>query len=158
MARVTGGKVLLASGAFLAGLVLALLVFREPMEPLSAAALRDARLRWTNAGVTSYEIVYRMNGAEYAIDVRDGVVLRASVGGQRPSSQDWQLYSVEGLFDTLEQELDIPRSAGGSVSPAQPLVMRVRFHAELGYPQRYLRSGSGAVRGATIEVTRFERK
>ena len=66
---------------------------------------------------------------------------------------------MDGLFDTLEQELDNSTDpAGPFAGRAETVLMRVRFNHALGYVERYLRSSGGQGRGASIERVEFTRR
>ena len=100
-----------------------------------------------------------MHGSEYAIEWRDGIVEQASVDDRPPTTTDLNAYSLDGLFDTLEQELDnLTDPAGPFAGHAGTVLMRVRFNPKLGYVERYLRSSGGHGRGASIEMIEFARR
>jgi len=156
MSRRTRTNLLLTCAAFFAGVGAAILWYREPMAPLTRELLAAARQRWRDAGVSSYAIRYRMHGSEYAIQCRNGIVEQASVDDRPPSATDLNAYSVDGLFDTLEQELDnLSDPTGPFAGHAGTVMMRVRFNPKFGYPERYLRSSGGHGRGASIEMVVF---
>lgn len=147
---------LLMSAAFVVSSGGAILWYREPMIPLTREVLAAARQRWRAAGVRGYAVRYRMNGSEYAIDWRDGIVERASVDQRPATTADLNAYSIDGLFDTLEQELDNLSDPAGPFAPqAGTVLMRVRFNPKFGYVERYLRSSGGHGRGASIEMVEF---
>jgi len=84
---------------------------------------------------------------------------QATVDGRPPTTTDLNAYSVDGLFDTLEQELDnLTDPAGPFTGQAGTVMMRVRFNPEFGYVERYLRSSGGHGRGASIELLEFTRR
>jgi hypothetical protein len=119
--------------------------------------LAVARDRWRRADIKNYDLRYRMHGSEYAIEVRGGAVVRATVNGRPPTSSDWQVFGVDGLLDTLEQELDLAEGAADAEGgPGASAMLRVRFHAQWGYIERYVRSMPGA-RAAALEVSHFAR-
>lgn len=145
--------------AFLVGAGGAVLWYREPTAPLTRELLAAARQCWRAAGVRGYEVRYRMHGSEYRIQCRDGVVERASVDNRPPTTADLNVYSIEGLFDTLEQELEnLTDPAGPFAGQAGRVLMRVRFNPKFGYVERYLRSSGGHGRGASIEMIEFARR
>jgi len=155
--RISKAHILLGALAFAIGGVISLIGLRERTEPLTTDLLRDARTRWEAHGIADYDLRYRMHGSLYAVSVRGGIVISMRVDGIEPRSADLAAYSVEGLFDTLEMELEglaDPRGpfAGGN----RAVLMRVRFNASLGYVERYLRSGGGGRQGVAIEVLAFE--
>jgi len=148
----------LAAGAFTVAAVATLVALREPMEPLTRAALDAARRRWREAGIADYDLTVRMNGSRYEVEVRGHIVTKAMVDGRPPSTADVAAYSVDGLFDTLRLDLDNRDDpAGPFAGRGSSLVMRVRFNAALGYVERYLRSSAGQGRGGAIELIRFTR-
>lgn len=156
MRIVTRTNLLLMCAAFIVGACGAILWLREPMAPLTREALAAARQRWRAAGVRGYAIRYRMHGSQYAIEWRDGFVEQASVNDHPPTTTDLKAYSIDGLFDILEQELDnLSDPAGPFAGHAESVLMRVRFNSELGYVERYLRSSGGHGRGASIEMIEF---
>ena len=159
MRRSTKTNFLLMCAAFFVGAGGAVLWYREPMTPLTREVLAAARQRWRAAGVRGYTVRYRMHGSEYAIEWRDGIVEQASVDDRPPTTTDLNAYSLDGLFDTLEQELDnLTDPAGPFAGHAGTVLMRVRFNPKLGYVERYLRSSGGHGRGASIEIIEFTRR
>lgn len=150
----TRRNVVIAFGAFLLGLAAAVLYLREPTEPLTTEALARARTNWQAAQIRSYRISYNMFGSLYEVTVADGLVTELLLNGKIPAVSQPGAYSVPGLFETLEAELE------NIHDPSRPLgegvVARVRFQSELGYPLRYIRAGTGVSRGATIETVSFE--
>jgi hypothetical protein len=157
MRRFTKTNILSAFVAFVIGLVAFLLVVREPTVPLTAEGLSDARWRWREAAVRDYEIRYRMQTSEFAVRVRGGTVIEATVDGRPVTSADLGSYGVEGLFDVLELDLEnLSGPNGPFAGQFGNVIVRVRFHETLGYVERYLRSG-GMGRGASIELVEFRR-
>ena len=146
----------LAGTAFLVTAVVAIIAVREPMEPLTRPALAAAIERWRVSGLTSYDLSFRMNGNVYEVAVRDGVVTSAKLDGRPPTTADVRAYTVDGLFDTLGLELANRDDPTGPFAGAKGgIIMRVRFNAERGYLERYLRSSGGQGRGASIELIGF---
>lgn len=152
MTRRVGVNLLLASGAFLTTLIAIVLMVREPMTRLTPELLESSRRLWKEAGVGSYDLSYRMHGSAYDLSVRDGIVIDLQVNGQGSTTADPRAYAIDGLFDTLSLELDnLDDPAGPFAGRRDSVLMRVRFHDRLGYPERYLRSGGGQARGVVIE-------
>ncbi len=144
------------AAAFIVGAGGAVFWFREPMGPLTREALATARQQWRAAGIRGYSVRYRMHGSEYSIQWRDGIVEHALVDGRPPTTTDLNAYTIDGLFDTLELELDnLEDPAGPFAGYAKTVLMRVRFNHNLGYVERYLRSSAGQGRGASIEMIEF---
>ncbi len=146
-------NLLLATVGFAGGLIGALWMMREPMEPLTEAALAAARKRWQAAGLRDYDLHYRMQGDDFDVKVRGGIVTEVLRNGRPTRTQNARLYGVDGLFDILAEDLDnLHNPSGPFARRGNVVVMRVRFHPELGYVERYLRSTGGVGRGASIEV------
>ena len=143
-------NLIIAIAAFLAGLLATLLCLREPTVPLNEESLAQARAQWRNAGIRSYEARYKMHGSLYEVRVRNSLVEDFLVNGQTPSIAQVGAYSMDGLFDTLQTELENITDESGPLGAN--VVARVRFDDRLGYPQRYIRSGGGLSRGSSLEM------
>jgi len=151
--------VLLSLVGFAAGVIAAGWFLRgDALEPLTRANLNLARERWRHAGIRDYDVHMQMNASEYAVVVRSGIVTQVRVNGLEAPSNTWRNYSVDGLFGTLEQELDnLTDPTLPFAAPTMVVLARVRFHSEWGFPQRYLRSGGPMGKTAVIEVRSFRR-
>jgi hypothetical protein len=149
--------------ALVAGLAVGLLVLRSGAAPeLTEAALADARQRWNTAGPASYRIELEMRGAlsdHRQIEVRDGRVVAMTVDGRPASESAWRYWSVEGLFDSMAEELENARHPppGLGIADGSQLVLRAAFDPGLGYPTRFLRHLLGRQCGTEREVVGFER-
>jgi hypothetical protein len=151
MRIVTKNYVLLMLAAFGLGAAGALFWLREPMEPLTREALAAARQRWRSAGISDYELRYRMQASAYVVRFRNGIVHDVKVNDKVPTSGNWSAYGVEGLFEMLGQELDNAADPAGPFAGGKAILLRVRFHPQRGYVERYLRSSGGGARGAAID-------
>lgn len=144
-----------AAVAFVIGLTAFLFVVREPTEQLTIELLASARQRWRLAKIGDYDLRYRMHGSDYAVRCREGTVIETQVDGSPAMSHDLSYYSVEGLFDILELDLEnLADPNGPFAGQTQNIIVRARFNREFGYIERYLRSG-GMGRGAAIELISF---
>lgn len=144
----------LATLVLIAVMVAAILILREPMEAFTRQRLDEARKSWEQAGFLDYNMSLEMAGNAYRVEVRGGMVRRLTQNGRTTTTHRPQDFSVTGLFDTLERELEIrddPRNAFGG-EPANT-ILRARFHPKLGYPERYLRVVGGTGRSLAIYVT-----
>jgi hypothetical protein len=63
----------------------------------------------------------------------------------------WDYWSVPGLFDIIEADL-----TRAGESPPGSVRLFAEFDPKYGYPSRYRRSESSAMRDAEWTVTRFE--
>lgn len=147
---------LTAVTAFALGLVATAIVQREPMVRLTRTTLTEARARWEREGPEHYDIRYEFNGGVYEVEVRAGIVHEVLVDGVRPVSADWRNYSVDGLFELLELEVEnLSDDAGPFGGRGEAVLAKVRFDEQLGYPVHYLRSGGGPP-PAVVRVDAFE--
>lgn len=144
------------AAAFVVGLALAFLWLRQPTQPFTRERFETARERWREAGIDSYHLRYRMNASIYGVTVRDRIVTEVTVDGRAPHGGNRRLYSMDGLFETLQLELDNLTDPGGPFgAQADSVIARVHFHPTLGYIERYLRTSGGAGSGAAIELLEF---
>lgn len=143
-------RLLLASSVFTISVVATLFVMREPMSTMTRSMFTAAREQWKQADVVDYDLQYQMNGSDYHIEVRKGIVTVATVDGQQPLSSDWRTYAMNGLFEILSLEIDNQEEGIGPFAGGGSVLMRVRFNNERGYLERYIRGGAG--RNAVIEV------
>jgi hypothetical protein len=149
-------NLIVAGSGFLLGLFAALWMLREPTRPLTQESLKQARQRWQDAAIHSYRATYRMHGSLYDVEVRAGLVASITVNGQTPSIAQPGAYSMDGLFDTLQSELENINDPSNPLgTPPANVIARVRFDDRLGYPRRYIRGGTGLSRGSTLEMLEF---
>jgi hypothetical protein len=158
-----------AFGAGVLGVVVAIFILRDPLTPLTRENLDAAREKWQSANVSTYHHRYEMSGGVYDVHVDNGDVRRLLLNGQPTTSNKPNLYSVDGLFDILDEELrnaaktkergavgtpgvDRSKSAGGAI------LLYVRFHPELGYVERFLRVVGGSNRSHGVETFTFEQE
>lgn len=152
------------------GLTLVMVFVRQfgpgQLPELSGEEFREARERWSQAGVADYQIEIVVRGREtatYAVQVRDGVIQSASRDGQPLKQQrTWGTWSVPGMFETIERDVStVELHRQGEADPNTPqLLLRGVFDQELGFPRRYQRTEVqrfGANHEVSWEVTRFER-
>lgn len=153
------GAVLLLA---LAGAVMLLLAFfRDPLPPLELADLEAAEARWRAEGPADYDLDLQLGGARPGsvhVEVRGGEVTAMTRDGQTPDQRrTWDVWSVEGQFDTLFRELELADAPAREmqVDAATRLVLRAEFDPRFGYPQRYRRIVLGQGPEVYWEVTRF---
>lgn len=161
MTRAAARWTALALALVAAGITLWLL-YRGEGDPLTREGLAEARARWKSAGVTDYDIEIEVSGGQQAthvLSVRGGKVTRMTTNGVAPPERIWPVWTVEGMFDTLETELRnaaAPKVPYGVDDPAD-VVLEVAFDQRYGFPRRFFRHVLGSPHGG-IEwnVTRFE--
>ena len=146
-------KWLIAASAFALGVLVAIVWLREPTTALTSQTLSEARQRWRSAGMRSYDARFMMHNSLYEVRVRNGLVEEIAVNGRVPSSAQPGAYSIEGLFDTLETEIENLSDPAGPLSGG--MLPRVRFNDRFGYPEYYVRAGSGGARSVTMKMLHF---
>lgn len=126
------------------------------MEALTRESLEAARRLWVERGPSSYSVAYELNHSQYEVSVQDGIVTNVQVDGVRPVGAAWSHYSIEGLFELLDMEIENLEDPVGPFAGSRATVFaKIRFDESLGYPVYYLRSGGG-VPPASIRVIAFE--
>ncbi len=129
---VAAGVGIVALGALVLGVAT-----RDRTPPLTRAALDRARATWRLRGLIDYDITLQKE-----VDQRPSEVIRTEIRGGKavrlvlnkaelPVSDS---YSVAGLFETLEAELEMKE--GNDPKPGQPAnaILRTRFDDRLGVP------------------------
>lgn len=136
--------------------VAAIIYLRRPMVRLNTENLQAARRQWSANGVQNYDMSFSMAGSTYTVRVRDGRIADLRSADTKISTNRPADYTIDGIFDILEMELDAlssPRNPfGGDESTT---FLRVRFHPQLGYVEGYLRAVGGTGRSYGIEVIDF---
>ncbi|MFQ5600288.1 MAG: hypothetical protein ACE5G2_07010 [Candidatus Krumholzibacteriia bacterium] len=147
-------------GALALGVLTALVARREPLDDLTVARLESARMQWAHAALEDYDLEVlvradRLEDGRFELRVRRGEVVGATQNGLATSNAG--AYSIAGLFDILARELELAgRPAAGFGAPeGYRAYLRVRFHAETGYPEKYRRSVGGTSNGVEITVIRL---
>ncbi|MCS7167731.1 MAG: hypothetical protein RMI91_05625 [Gemmatales bacterium] len=139
-------------GLIILGLALATIWYRSRY-PLSATQLQQARQLWEQYGPRNYNLQITIEGRMpgiYWIEVRHGRVVRAlqrlgpdrdvdlltvHLSDGRTIQRDGYEWSIPGLFDWLERDLERDRAGSKSYT-------YVRFDARDGHLIEYIRSES----------------
>jgi hypothetical protein len=162
------GRALLIGGLGIASIILivavVLQVFVADKTPvLTEQELDAARATWEKARPASYDMNVEIRGGQpgsAAVEVRDGTVTSAKVNGEVPEQRVWNVWSVPGMFDTLERELVLaedPQLEMGA-PPGTRLQLRAEFDPEFGFPRRYHRFSTGGAPEVDWRVTKFQTK
>ena len=133
-------------------------------QEVTRQSLQDARARWTKSGLRNYDLEWQATGprdSHYAVTVRDGQVQK--VEGFKPDGSriplkpaDTKLYSVDGLFTVVADELAICDTEQPFGQPkGTKAVLRFTTDPTLGYLKSYRRDVIGAPRALAIDVLRF---
>ncbi len=139
-------------------------LLRQPgLEPLTRTGWQQAWQRWNERGPRNYEIVVETSGrqaATYKVIVQGGEPSSATCNGQPlPQPRAWYTWSVPGMFETLERDLEQIERAQQGTPKGVPLSVYVAFDPQYGYPARYLRSehvASGSNPDVTWKVVSFQ--
>lgn len=133
-------------------------------ETLTGEALAKSRRVWRSAGLASYDLLWSTSGvrnARYWVYVRKGAVVRidslrqdGKVVEAKPAEP--AMYSVDGLFRTLREELD---QLAGDRPFGKPkgtkCVLLFKPDPKLGYPLVFDRDIVGGGKGLEIRVERL---
>ncbi len=144
------------------GAALALELFVvERLPPLTVENLEAAETLWRAKGPKSYDLDLTIEGAQPGIvhvEVRDGVTTAMQRDGVTPKQQRvWEVWSVPGMFTTIEQELQLaadPHHEMGLATGAS-VDLRGEFDPQYGYPARFHRIVFGGGPEVFWKVTKF---
>jgi hypothetical protein len=136
--------------------------------------LRQAKRTWEEANIRDYDLEWRSAGespSHYLVFVRQGRIrevrriletareIKANNGRTVIEAHpgDPTLYSVDGLFRILEQELDEAQTDTPFGGPKGARVL-LKFTPDdaLGYPRHYARDVVGARKSLALDVIRLD--
>ncbi len=154
-------------GSVLSGVVW-VLATRNPLPELTPSQLEQARRRWQQHGPASYQMTISLEPPPGGNTPESGRRIRVRVTGhqavsvtQHPGGElprrSWDYWTVPGLFDVLQRELENrqhPQRAFG-VSDPRMVVLRCRFDPQYGYPRQYQRVVRGRGLQSRWEVVEF---
>jgi Family of unknown function (DUF6174) len=135
-------------------------------EQATRQSIKDARARWDKAGIRNYDFEWECTGpsqSHYVVSVRDGQVRSVegiAADGKRFAAKpaDTTLYSVDGLFTTVAEELaQLDTDTPFGQPKGTEAVLRFTTDPTDGYLKTYRRDVMGAPRALTIDVVRFTR-
>lgn len=144
----------------LLGVMLGLLVFlRDSLPQISSTDFSAARQRWQAQGPPDYDLKLELTGSQtgrMVVQVRDGRPQRVDrQPGQSPPQRTWDYWTVAGLFDVIQGELDCAETA--AKDPAAPrILVRGEFDPKFGYPARFRRTALGEGTEIGWRVVAFE--
>jgi hypothetical protein len=126
-----------------AGLLLFLLG-RDTTPFLTRPAFEEAFRKWKADGTADYDLELLLEGdraapQRFKLAVRGGQVVRFEENGRLEArARAGEGYSVAGLFDVIDRELEM---RSGPPSPGAPAraTLRARFDPERGYPTAFER-------------------
>jgi hypothetical protein len=143
-------------------LMLAYFVFAQRIPELTPQRLEEAQALWAKSGPATYTMDIQLGGARPGpvhVEVVDGEVVAMTRDGKTPDQERvWAAWSVPGMFDTIEQELDLAEDPVGRLTADQnaKVFLRCKFDSQLGYPSVFHRAVRGGGPEVYWEVTKFE--
>ncbi|MEX0936696.1 MAG: DUF6174 domain-containing protein [Pirellulales bacterium] len=134
--------------------------FRQDVPRLTDRSLELAIDRWREHGPESYTMEIELGGMRPGtvhLEVRDGEVTAMQRDGYTPERRVWETWSVPGMFDTIDRELQIAEAPAEEAQfpPGTQFELRAEFDARLGYPRRFRRMVLGEGTEVSWQVTRF---
>jgi hypothetical protein len=146
----------------LACVLVALRVFvAQHIPDLTESRLGDAEELWERAGPASYDMDLEIRGARPGvvhIEVRNDEATTMTRDGRTPPERTWNVWTVPGLFETLERELELAEDPVHEMNATAGtrLQLRCDFDRTFGYPRQYHRSVSGGGPEVFWRVTSFK--
>ena len=130
---------------------------------LTPDSLHAAQVRWEKSGPSSYRMAVetdsdRMEPSKYEVTVKAKEIVKLERNGSllKPDAGN-SSYTVEGLFHTMDQEIDLatkPQLLGAP--PGYSSYPMASFDPENGRLLRFQRSVGGTKNSIEIKVTNFE--
>jgi hypothetical protein len=145
----------------IAAVLLALELFVARRLPeLTIEQLEVARAKWEQAGPRSYDLELEIFGERPGpvhVEVRGGEVTNVTINGRQPSPHTRNTWTVDGQFNTLEQELLLAEDPVHQMQSKAGVSLRLRceFDPQYGYPREYQRTVSGGGPDVYWRVTSF---
>lgn len=141
----------------------ATIIMRRPAAPvLNEEELERAEQRWRARGPSDYDMRVRVTGrqpSDFHVEVRHGQPVVLTRNGNATPQRMWDVWTVNGLFDTIRQEIELadnPAGPFGSPRGSQ-VVQRAAFDERFGYPRRYQRIVMGTPLEVAWEVVEFRK-
>jgi hypothetical protein len=134
-------------------------------EDVTTRSLQAARRTWQQAGLRDYDLEWTSSGARtnhYRVFVRGGqvkAVYMVQPDGREvvAKSAEPRLFGVEGLFDTIEEELNQAQAEHPfGQSKGVRVVLRFNPDPKLGYPRDFHRDVLGTQQRLGIDVLRLD--
>ena len=151
-------------GVTLAGALTLKLVAGERLPQLTVDQLDAAEKLWSEKGPASYDLDLTIEGAQPGVvhvEVRDGVTTAMQRDGITPKQRRvWDVWSVPGMFETIERERELAEDPGHEMGIAADtsVSLRAKFDPTYGYPARFHRIVYGGGPEVYWKVTTFNPK
>lgn len=137
-------------------------VFAQRLPELTPERLAEAQAKWAQAGPANYTMDIELGGARPGIvhiEVENGEPIAMTRDGNTPKQQrTWGVWSVPGMFETIERELELAEDPIHEMDAPQgtQLWLRCQFNPQYGYPQIFHRAVRGGGPEVYWNVTKFE--
>lgn len=153
-------------GLLAIALVVAVLyfLFAQQLPELTPERLAEAQAKWAKSGPASYTMDIKLGGTRPGpvhIEIENGEPIAMTRDGITPNQERvWGQWSVPGMFDTIERELELAEDPVNQMDAAQgtKLWLRSEFDPVYGYPRIFHRAVRGGGPEVYWEVTTFEPK
>jgi Family of unknown function (DUF6174) len=127
---------------------------------LTGTDLEAAQELWDRAGPEGYEMdleILRGRPGTVHIEVHNEEITAMTRDGLTPAQHTWRYWSVPGLFETLERELEMAEDPVHEVGAAAGTRwhLRCEFDPAYGFPRRFHRYVSGGGQEVYWRVTSF---
>jgi Family of unknown function (DUF6174) len=142
--------------------ILAVEQFADRLPELTPEDLTAAERLWEEKGPASYNLDLQIEGNQPGVvhvEVRDGVTTNMQRDGRTPTQRRvWDVWSVPGMFDMIERELDIAADPVHEMDATanSRVELRAAFDQQYGYPIRFQRIVYGGGTEVYWRVTKFE--
>ncbi|HEU5434760.1 MAG TPA: DUF6174 domain-containing protein [Thermomicrobiales bacterium] len=141
-------------------LIATLALLRPRAAELNEDELARAEKLWRETAPADYDVNVHVTGrqpGDYHVEVRRGRPAFGSRNGIATPQRVWDVWTVDGMFDTLHQEIDNSQDPNGPFGspPGSQVVERAAFDERFGYPRRYQRIVMGTELEIAWEVAGF---
>jgi hypothetical protein len=142
---------------------LLLIVACNRLPTLTPQILKQAEQRWVSQQPGSYRLVIEMSGdrietGRFEVQVRSGQVVSFSRNGLILQPSRGQDYTIEGLFQVLEQELGLAEKPAMLGAPeGYSVYTTAKFDESTGRLIHYRRIVGGTSNSIDINVVEYER-
>jgi hypothetical protein len=135
----------------------------ERLPELTESDLTHAKKLWVADGPPDYDMDVEIRGAQPGsvhIEVRRRVATAMTRDAITPPERTWDAWTVPGMFETLEKDMQIAEDPEGEIqaAPGTKWQLRCEFDSKLGIPQLYHRLVSGGGPEVYWRVIRFNAK
>lgn len=160
VSKLVAGVILGVGAGVIVALIATLAWLRPAARELNEDDLARAEKLWRETAPADYDIDVRVTGrqpGDYHVEVRGGRPVLASRNGITTPQRVWDVWTVDGMFDTIHQEIEQAQNPDGPFAspPGSQVIQRADFDERFGYPRRYQRIVMGTELEIAWEVVEF---